>query len=135
MSCIMELNRIFCLTLCADLELASIFPCGSPRWAESYFLCWGGSCRKCHSSFWRNHTTDQKSNQAANNIVLLACSLPLQNTLCSPSPYRQVPVHLWYLYMRKLENKLQKVLGRNRKFARIRKFLWKKWCLCMNITP
>lgn len=137
LSCITKLNRIFCLTLCTDLDLVSIFPCGSPRWAESYFLCWGGSCRKCHSSFWVKHTTDQKSNQPANNTVSVAYSLPLR-LHCAPLHFMGrfwVPVQLWYLHMRTLDNNVWEALGRNRKIARIRKFLWKKWHLCKNITP
>lgn len=132
----------FFLTLCTELELANIFPCGSPRLAESYFICWGGSCRKCHSSFWGNHTADQKSNQAVNNVVLLAWSLPLQPALCSPPLHRQVlgpsaaAVPL-YEEPIPLENSLQKTLGRNRKCCQNqnKKVPLKKWYLHKDRKP
>lgn len=73
----------FFLALCTDLEHANIFPYGSPKLPDSFFICWGSSCRKCHSSFLGNCTPDQKSNQAANNVVLLACFLPLSCLHCA----------------------------------------------------
>lgn len=67
----------FFLALFTGLEHVNIFPYGSPKLPESFFICSGSSCRKCHSSFLGNCIADQKSNQAANNAVLLACFLPL----------------------------------------------------------
>lgn len=136
------IEYFFFLTLCTELELANVFPCGSPRLAESYFICWGGSCTKCHSWFWGNHTADQKSNQAVNNLVLLAWSLPLQPTLCSSPLYRQelcpseavVPL---YEEAIPLENSLQNILGKTRKCFQIqnKKVPLQKWNLYKDSKP
>lgn len=77
-----------------------------------------------------------------NNIVLLAWSMPLQPTLCSPPLYRQVlgpsaAALPSYEDAIPLENSLQKTLGKNRKCYQNqnKKIPLKKWCLCKDIKP